>query len=642
MKKPLGVILSLLLILTTTVGCSAAKTAANAEAAGSNTGAASSLKALTVNYDEDDYYFDWKSGSYTAIALNGSSADVTGDGANLENSTVTISQSGVYAITGNLSNGSIVVDVDKDKDEDTVFLVLNGASIQSQSSAPIYVKDAEKIVLLLETGTNNSVADGSATVVNEDGEPSAAIFSKADLTIGGSGTLTVTGNSNDGITSKDDLKITDGTLTVKALADGIVGKDSISVKSGNLTIAAGKDGLRSTNDKDEDKGNVVIENGQLTITAANDAIQAEKQLQIDGGQLNLTSGGGYPGKSITNGREDFGGPPNQNPAASQTTETSPTIEASQDTAASQNAEDEKESQKGLKGNAGILVNGGTINVSSYEDSVHSNNEIDINGGTLTVQSGDDALHADNNLIITGGEITIQNSYESLEAANITVSGGKITAVSSDDGINVNNREGVLTISGGEIALNAQGDGLDSNGSIRMTGGTVYVDGPTENMNGALDYDQSFAISGGTLIASGSSGMAQAPSDNTQPSIQMNYSSTQAPGGTITLKDKDGAVVASFTPTKDYSSAVISSPQLSLNSSYALYSNDTKIVDFTLADSLTYLSESGVTSKPQNSGPGGRGGGGMGPDGGGGMSPDGSGSMPSRAGETLPDNSSSQE
>ncbi|AET69912.1 hypothetical protein Desor_4503 [Desulfosporosinus orientis DSM 765] len=626
MKKPLGIILSLMLILTTAIGCSAAKTSTNAEAAVSSTGSTASLKSITVNYDEDDYYFDWKNSSYQTITLNGSSANATGEGVSVKNSTVTISQSGVYEISGNLSDGSIVVDVDKDKDADTVFLVLNGASIQSQTSAPIYVKDAKKAVILLEKDTTNSVADGSATVVNNDGEPSAAIFSKADLTISGSGALTVTGNNNDGITSKDDLKITDGTLTVKAKADGIVGKDILSVKKGNLTIDAGKDGMRSTNDTDADKGNVVIQNGQFTVTAANDAIQAAKQVQIDDGQLNLTSGGGYPGKSISSGKEGFGGPPDQNFAASQNTDTAQTTE-------------DQESQKGLKGGEGILINGGTINVSSYEDSLHSNNEIDINSGSLNLQSGDDGIHADNNLFISNGEIAIQNSYESLEGANITISGGKITAASSDDGINVNNKEGVLTISGGEIALNSNGDGLDSNGSIKMTGGTVNVDGPAENMNGAIDYDQSFTISGGTLIASGSSGMAQAPSDNTQPSILMYYSSTQTAGSTITLKDKDGAVVASFTPTKDYSSAAISSPKLSLNSSYTLYSNDTKIVEFTLADSLTYLSESGVTSKPQNSGPGG---GGMGPDGVEGTRPDGAGGMPSPEGGTAPDNSSSQE
>lgn len=483
MKKPLGIILSLMLLLTGITGCASTKESSKVESTSTTT----AINAVSVNYDNDDYYFNWKNSSYKTIGLNGSSATVKGDDLAVQGSVVTISASGVYEITGTLTDGSIIVDVNKDTDKETVFLVLNGATIESQTSAPIYIKGAKKAVILLENGTKNSVAEGSGTIVNADGEPSAAIFSKADLTISGSGTLTVTADYNDGITSKDDLKITDGTLIVNAKTDGIVGKDSLNVKNGSITITAGKDGLRSTNETDEGKGNVVIQNGQFTITAANDAI-----------------------------------------------------------------------------------------------------------------------HAENNLLINNGEITIKNSYESLEGTNITVNGGKLNATSTDDGINVNSNKGVLTITGGEVAINANGDGLDSNGSVTMTGGTVYVDGPTENNNGALDYDGSFTISGGTLVASGSSGMAQAPSTNSQPSILMNYNSTQAAGSTITINDKDGTIVATYTPSKQYNSVAISSPKLSVGSTYTLYSGNTKLVDFTLSNSLTYLSESGVTSKPQNAGPGGGG------------------------------------
>ncbi|MDA8220612.1 carbohydrate-binding domain-containing protein [Desulfosporosinus sp.] len=590
MKKTLGIILSLTLLLTGTIGCAAAKESSNVE----STSTATSIDAVSVNYDNDDYYFDWKNSDYKTIGLNESSASVKGDGLAVQDSVVTISASGVYEIAGTLTDGSIIVDVNKDTDDGTVFLVLNGATIESQTSAPINIKGAKKAVIILENDTENSVADGSDYIINADDEPSAAIFSKADLTITGGGTLAVTADYNDGITSKDDLKITDGTLIINAKADGMVGKDSLIVKDGNISITAGKDGLRSTNETDEGKGNVVVENGQFTITAANDAIQAAKLVQIDDGNFTLNSGGGYPGKSISSENNDFGGRPDQN--ATSTTEST----------------DEEESKKGLKAGQGILVNGGNINVSSYEDSIHSNNDVAIKGGILTLQSGDDGLHADNNIFIDNGEITIKNSYESLEGSNITVNGGKINASSTDDGINVNNNQGVLNITGGEVTLNANGDGLDSNGSINMTGGTVYVDGPAANNNASLDYDGSFTISGGTLAASGSSGMAQAPSTNTQPSILMYYSSAQAAGSTIALKDQDGTSIVTYTPSKQYNSVAISSPKLSVSSTYTLYSGNTKLVDVTLSDSLTYLSESGVTTKPQNAGPGG--GGGKGPGG----------------------------
>lgn len=603
MKKPLGIILSLTLLVTGTIGCATTKESSNVESASASVSTTTALKAMSVNYDNDDYYFNWKDSSYKTIGLTGNSATVKGEGLAVQGSVITISASGVYEITGTLTDGSIVVDVNKDTDKETVFLVLNKANIQSQTSAPIYIKDAKKAVILLENGTENSVTGGSGNIVNADGEPSAAIFSKSDLTISGTGSLRVKADNNDGITSKDDLKITDGTLTVTAKADGLVGKDSLSVKNGSLNITSGKDGLRSTNETDEGKGNVILQNGQFTITAINDAIQAARVVQIDDGKFDLNSGGGYPGKTISSGN-DFGGRPGQN-----ATTTKSSVE--------------EESKKGLKAGQGILINGGNINVSSYEDSVHSNQDVAINGGILTLQSGDDAIHAETNLLINKGEITIKNSYESLEGTNITVNDGKIIATSTDDGINVNSNKGVLTITGGEVALNANGDGTDSNGSINMTGGTVYVDGPTANNNGSIDYDGSFTISGGTLVASGSSGMAEAPSTNTQPSILMYYNSTQAAGTTISLKDRDGNSIVTYTPSKQYSSVAISSPKLSVGSTYTLYNGTTKIVDFTLSDSLTYLSESGVTTKPQNKGPGG---GGKGP---------GAGNMPPRDGGMAP-------
>ncbi len=158
----------------------------------------------------------------------------------------------------------------------------------------------------------------------------------------------------------------------------------------------------------------------------------------------------------------------------------------------------------------------------------------------------------------------------MEGSNITVNGGKINTVSSDDGFNINSNSGVLNINGGEIAMNANGDGLDSNGSIKMTGGTIYVDGPISNNNGALDYNSSFSISGGTLVASGSSGMAEAPSNNTQPSILMNYSSVQAAASTITLRDKDGNTVITFTPPNNIVRWQFLHTQLSVGSAYTLY------------------------------------------------------------------------
>lgn len=588
----------------------AASAGGNGSGSGSPVGETTvSAEPVTVEYDTDDTAFDWSASARTVITLNGISASVQGGGAAVSAGTVTITVSGVYEIIGTLADGSIVVETDKDTDKNTVFLILNNAFITSQTSAPLYVKSAKKVVILLADGTENTVYGGSGCAVNENQEPSAAVFSKDDLTITGGGKLTVKAEYNDGITSKDVLKITGGVLDITAKADGIVGKDSLTITEAAITVNAGKDGLRSTNDTDAGMGNVMIQSGTLNITAANDGIQAETLLQIDGGSLTVTTGGGYPGMCISTGNDGFGGQRGggfkgfgqQMPTSQQTTDASA-----------------EESKKGIKATGRILLTGGTLQISSYDDAIHSNGEVLISGGSVSVQSGDDGIHADSTLQISGGDITVANSYEALEGANITLAGGAIRLTSSDDGVNVNSNGGVLTISGGEIHVIAGGDGLDSNGMIQMTGGDVTVDGPTNSGNGALDCDGTFTISGGVLIASGSSGMAEAPDANSaQASIQMTYSTAQAAGKAITLTDKDGNIVAAFTPSKTYNSVVISAPSLTVGETYTLNGDGTKIVEFQLSSTLTYLNESGVTSRPQ----GGMGGGGMGGGmGGGGMKP----------------------
>lgn len=547
----IAALLSITVLLT---GCSTNDTL---DSSSDSSSISSEVSAVSVNYKTEDYSFNWKNQDYQTIDLS--------------QGTQTISSSGIYDVTGTLNDGSLIVDVDKDSDDGIIYLVLNNASITSSTSAPIYVKNAEKVVILLEDGTTNTIYQGSSVKTDESGDPSAAIFSTADLTITGSGTLKVTSDYNDGITSKDDLKITDGTLVIQAKQDGIIGKDLLAIENANITITAGKDGMRSTNETDTDKGNILINKGTFDITANNDGIQAYNILQIDGGTFNITTGGGYIGFTKTNNDMGFN-------------------------KSSESSDSTTESQKGLKATENILINGGTFNLSCTDDTIHSNGDITIAGGTYTMQAGGKGIHADNDISITSGTITIKNAYEGIEAKNITVNSGNLSITTTDDGFNINDSTGTLSINGGEIYINADGDGLDSNGSIKMTSGTVFVDGPTNDGNGALDYDGEFTISGGTLVAAGSSGMAEATSAGTQPSILMYFSSTQSAGTQITLKDSDGNTVACYTPSKTFASIAISSPDLKSGSSYTLYSGDTKIVTFTLSDTTTYVNESGVTTK----------------------------------------------
>ncbi|PQP86658.1 carbohydrate-binding domain-containing protein, partial [Paenibacillus sp. AR247] len=234
-----------------------------------------------VEYDADDTTVDWSAGDSTVIKLNGTDATVTGAGAKSSGGNVTISSAGTYVISGKLQGGSIVVDAGKD---DIVRLVLNGAQIASSDGPAIQVKQAGKTVLTLPKGTQNTLSDGTKYADTSDEAPTAALFSQDDLTINGTGQLTVQGNYKDGITSKDDLKIVSGTLSVNAADDGIIGRDLAAVKAGTINVNAGGDGFKTTYDGDKtDKGYLLIEDGTFHVESGSDGFQAATSLLIDGG-----------------------------------------------------------------------------------------------------------------------------------------------------------------------------------------------------------------------------------------------------------------------------------------------------------------------------------------------------------------------
>ncbi|HML22272.1 MAG TPA: carbohydrate-binding domain-containing protein [Aggregatilinea sp.] len=518
----------------------------------------------------------WQSADATQIVLNGDSIAVDGSGVTVEGSTATIVAAGSYRISGTLADGQIVVDTD---DEGAVTLILNGAGLSSSTGSPLSIMNADSAEIVLQEGTENTISDGATYVFPdpEEDEPNAALFSKSDLTISGSGALTVSGNYNDGIASKDGLTITGGTISVSAADDGIRGKDFIVVEGGTITVAAGGDGLKSDNADDAALGYITVSVGIFNVTAGADAVQAETALSIRGGEFVLFSGGGS-GTYI----------------------------------------DETLSAKGLKAGVSVQIDGGTFTIDSADDAIHSNDSIVINGGAFILSTGDDGVHADATLDINDGDINITRSYEGIESAVITINGGSIRLVASDDGLNGaggNDGSGTqwgpgqgggpggggprqgggqmgqaapaqggtgqdafavsgdyfIYINGGTTVVDAGGDGVDVNGSIEMTGGTVIVNGPTENMNGALDYDGTFTLSGGFLVMAGSAGMAQAPSEtSTQNSLLLTFDSMQAAGTVVHIQSSDGSDVLTFAPTKAFQSIIFSSPDLATGATYDVY------------------------------------------------------------------------
>ncbi len=320
------------------------------------------VELVTTHTNAEDYV--WDSTAVTTIALSDSGSTVTGEGATVSGSVVTITAAGNYSFSGTLTDGQIVVDSD---DEDIVRVILNGVNISSTTSAPIFIANAEETMIVLADNSANVVSDAANYLyasADED-EPDAAIFSKSDLTIYGNGALTVNANFNDGIASKDGLVITSGTITVNAVDDGVRGKDYLVVENGSLTVNAGGDGLKSDNEEDVGTGYISIVSGVISVNAGGDALSAVTSVMITAGQFALVSGGG----------------------------SAYTVAADS-------------SAKGIKADVSVQIDGGTFTVNSADDALHSNGTIIVNGGALSIAANDDGIHADATVTINGGDLYI--------------------------------------------------------------------------------------------------------------------------------------------------------------------------------------------------------------------------------------------
>lgn len=220
----------------------------------------------------------------TEIVLNGDTISA-GDGVTISGMTAVISEAGTYEISGNLNDGQIIVDAAGE-----VELILNNVNIYCSVSSSIYVKEAENVTITLVDGTVNTLEDGSSYDIEDpvDG-PDAVIYSKADLVISGSGSLNVTANYNDGITSKDTLRIENGTISVTAVNDGIKGKDYLMINDGTIVVEAGDDGMKATNDTEVSFGYMEINGGNIEINAVDDGISAISDIKITNGTININS-----------------------------------------------------------------------------------------------------------------------------------------------------------------------------------------------------------------------------------------------------------------------------------------------------------------------------------------------------------------
>ena len=439
---------------------------------------------------------------------------------------ITITKPGTYQISGNSADGQIIIDVDKtvynNSDTDKVTLVLNGVNIFSKNSAPIYVKNIEdKVIIELAKNTVNYITDGASRT---DASINGAIYSADDLNIKGEGSLIVRGNFEDGIASKNDIKIKSGSIEVTAKDDAIRGKDSVTIEDGTLTLQSEGDGIKATETDDAEKGYVTILGGSMRIKARNDGIQAETNLTIEDGSFEIFTleGSSYIATAETS------------------TGTSEEADTNEET-------DSSDSYKALKAGNDLTISGGDFTIDSSDDAIHANGNITINGGDFKIASADDAVHADGIATLNGGNMIISKSVEGIEAAQIIVNDGYFNIISEDDGLNASDGSG--SVMGGNPMRQAP----ENNGNQPMMSGNRPTMAPPVNADGSAATNGQATKNGnlppepprggqGPSFADGNRPAApptQAPPVNTDGSASTNKQRTDLSitinGGTLILE-----------------------------------------------------------------------------------------------------------
>lgn len=480
----------------------------------------------------------------TIISLNGDSISSQGDGVTVNNSTVTITKAGTYIVNGNLNNGQIIVDA---SDTDDVRIILENANIHSEKSAAIYVKNADKLIVTLPSGTTSTLSGGSTYENIDENNIDGVIFSKDDLTINGDGTLNINANYKHGIVSKNDLNIVGGTFNINSISQSLSGKDAVKIYGGIFNIESQGKGIKSENLDEPEKGNIYIVGGEFNLNTVDDALHTGGSIVIDGGKFSIKT-------------EDDG------------------MHADKDIVINGGNINIIESYEGLEGYK-VVINGGEINIVSSDDGINAANPKNTNTVEVT-QDATNNMTTPESTPNTTNDVNVVpvpptdgdsvNNHMQLPNGINSDNTGKMGRPNTDNGM-INDTNAYIKITGGDIVVNASGDGIDSNGSFLVTGGNLFVSGALTRGDGAIDYNGGAKIEGGTVIAVGGMGMNQSfGSESTQYSISYSVNAQGSENNAVELIDDSGNVIVSWeNPPKSYSSVVISSPELKQDGNYKL-------------------------------------------------------------------------
>ena len=589
---------------TTAADSSVGTTATTSSATATGTAASSSSFSTNVKsgekLDVDTHYSEqdlsWDTSSETAIDLSNPTAT---DGVTIEDGTLTITKAGTYKLSGEYQ-GQIKVET---ADSDAVRLVFDNANITNSSGAALNVVNADEVILYSASGTTNTISDGADYTATGEDDPDAVVYSKADLTIAGEGTLKVNGNHEDGIHTSDGLVIASGTLEVNAANTGIKGKDYVDILGGTINVTAQQDGIKSTNDTDEGQGWTRLSNGTVTVNAGDDGFKASRVVEISGGSLTVeqsdegieaqyinVSGGdvnvtsaddGMNASLKTSDSESTDSSANTSDAANQQQGSLPGGQQSETSNQQQQGTGQPPAMSGTSQD-GMSQNGttGTGQQQNNTQNQGNQNQGNQNMGQPPAMPGGNAQDGTSQNGTTG---TGQQGMGQPPQGGMPGGGGGTFEVV----------DAAINMSGGNITVNAEGDGIDSNGVTTLSGGTLIVNGPSQGGNAALDTNGDLLLNGATVLSGSTADMFEAPSTNsTSGYLKLTNSSGFEQGSTVQVADSSGKVVANYKVTKSNVQLVlVSSSSIVKGQSYTVYTT-TSAVDSNAASLASGATELG--------------------------------------------------
>lgn len=548
-----------------------------------------------------------------SITLSPDGSTSTDASVRIDGQTVTIIQAGTYQIAGTLDDGALIVE---SAENAKITLVLGGVNIKNSIGAAIQISTADDVTIELSEGTTNVLQSGEevdiATATESEEASGGALQSKADLKIKGKGSLTVLGYLNNGIHCTKDLKIKNGNISVTALGHGIKGKNSVTVSGGTVTVTSGKDGITSDETENEEKGFVTIEDGEIIITSAGDGVSAETTLTVTGGVISIISGGGSANaqQKTDNMRDwwDF-----DNSASDDNSASCKGLKAGKALVISGGSITIDAQDDALHTDGDMTISGGECILSTGDDGAHAALSLTVLDGKITVLTSYEGLEA-NQITLADGELDITATDDGINAnggsdgfsggfgggmggsfggrrndtnnhsGDMTPPDGNAPsgnpptmpgqdAADSTTTDDTTDKQPVLLITGGKITVNADGDGLDSNGNLRVEGGDITINGPANGGNGALDIGTenggAGVIAGGTLIALGTSSMAENFGSTSTQCVFLVTMNSFGAGETITITDSQGNVLYTGVTVKSANSVVFSSADLVVGETYTV-------------------------------------------------------------------------